>query len=239
MRVYRSAYYRMAVSRSIPPRRVVRTHRDAPLHHHQRGLDTPAGAKLTESHKPSQTTAKAEGMPPKKEMSVLNTERRWQHGDEVKQVGVYFISTSVEFIRDPHEVLDNGGHLFQREPKGTFIRHGATPGNLCSYWWDRSAARASTSSGRKARTPAPTSTEAIRPSLTARMNSLGPRPDARSASAGESTPPGTTSRRVTARRRARTTLGCPMSPISSLISRDDIPPRWASTIAESRISRAT
>ena len=73
-------------------------------------------------------------MPPKKEMSVLDTERRWQHGDEVKQVGVYFISTSVEFIRDPHEVLADDGHLFQRELNGSFIGHGATPGNLCSYW---------------------------------------------------------------------------------------------------------
>ena len=66
------------------------------------------------------------------------------------------------------------------------------------------------------------------------MKSRGPRPDTRTASPGPSIPPGTTSR-VMARRRARTTFGCPMSPISELISRDDIPRRWASTIAESRI----
>ncbi len=66
------------------------------------------------------------------------------------------------------------------------------------------------------------------------MNSRGPRPDSRTASAGESNPAGTTSRRDTARRRARTTFGWPMSPTKVLISREDNPARCASTIAESR-----
>jgi hypothetical protein len=42
MRVHRSAYYRMAVSRSIPPRRVVGTDiRDVPLPEADSGLDRP------------------------------------------------------------------------------------------------------------------------------------------------------------------------------------------------------
>jgi len=41
MRVHRSAYYRMAVSRSMPPRRVVGTLRDVRLPVADRGLDRP------------------------------------------------------------------------------------------------------------------------------------------------------------------------------------------------------
>ncbi len=65
----------------------------------------------------------------------------------------------------------------------------------------------STSSFRKARTPPGRSTGRSRPRRTSVMNCFGLISDSRNASAGESRPCGITSRRVIARRRARTTFG--------------------------------
>jgi hypothetical protein len=82
MRVHRSAYYRMAVSRSIPPRRVVGTSKGAPLPAHGRGLDGQAAteAQQPKGERPSQSKSKAEGTPPNKEMSVLTLGRRSNTG---------------------------------------------------------------------------------------------------------------------------------------------------------------
>lgn len=54
MRAHRSAYYRMAVSRSIPPRRVVGTSKGAPLPGPGRGRDREAGPKRTSRKAKSQ-----------------------------------------------------------------------------------------------------------------------------------------------------------------------------------------
>ena len=151
---------------------------------------------------------------------------------------IKYASTSCSSRRSPSAIRTRSSTIATTSPRVKRTDPSDSGGNERKK--DQPAVRSrATSSALNARTAPGNSTDERRPSRTAMMKSWGPRPDSRSASAGDKRPSGTISLRVIARRRARTTLGCPMSPTSSLIARDESPARWASTMAESLITRIT